>query len=75
LKLCYIPIFCDPLRKVFLANCNDPDKSGYLKGFHSNLLSNDTGTLTVLPEKLSKAAMSILRNRLQEGGLAHSLDY
>lgn len=39
LKLCYIPIFCDPLRKVFLANCNDPDKSGYLKGFHSKTLS------------------------------------
>ncbi|MCB5272002.1 MAG: hypothetical protein LHW56_09190, partial [Candidatus Cloacimonetes bacterium] len=38
LKLCYIPIFCDPLRKVFLANCNDPDKSGYLKGFHSNII-------------------------------------
>jgi hypothetical protein len=40
-----------------------------------DLLSNDTGTFTVLHEKLSKGAMSILRNGMQEGCLAHSLDY
>lgn len=39
LKLCYIPIFCDHLRKVFLANCNNREKSGYLKGFHSTVWS------------------------------------
>jgi hypothetical protein len=32
LKLCYIPVFCDPLRKVFLANRIDFEKSGYLRG-------------------------------------------
>ena len=35
---------------------------------------NDTGTFTVLHDKLSKGAMSILRNRLQEGCFAHFLD-
>lgn len=35
LKMCYIPVFCDHLRKNYLANYDNPDKSGYLKGFHS----------------------------------------
>lgn len=47
LKLCYIPIFCDHLRKNYLANHNNPNKSGYLKGFHSSessMLSSNLAT-------------------------------
>jgi len=44
LKLCYIPVFCDHLRKIFLVNRNNHEQSGYLKGFHSNYWSYDSST-------------------------------
>lgn len=35
-KLCYIPIFCDAIRKNYLAYQSKPQKSGYFKGLPPN---------------------------------------
>ncbi|MDY0152333.1 MAG: hypothetical protein RBS43_08690, partial [Candidatus Cloacimonas sp.] len=49
---CYIPVFCDPLRKVFLANRSDFEKSGYLKGFHSSSFRPNFDLPTLKPSLL-----------------------
>ena len=60
LKLCYIPIFCDTFRKVFLDNCSDSLESGYLKGFHSTINVNILPPLFSLtaPCHISTAAIT-----------------
>jgi len=58
LKLCYIPIFCDHLREIFLANSNTPDKSGYLKGFHSIYKCNISASIRVYYRSVEKFGLS-----------------
>ncbi|MCB5271216.1 MAG: hypothetical protein LHW56_05155, partial [Candidatus Cloacimonetes bacterium] len=77
--------YCKIISNIPLVSnkANSPDRDSTSNPrlvFHVNSKTlsfqvNDTGTFTVLHDKLSKVARSILRNGLQEGSLAHFLDY